>query len=75
MPFFQTGNLDSSNGEAMMQLLSDLHRLGPTVCMVTHDPRYAAFAERQIFVFDGSVVADAAGAGLENWHLVRPVAV
>ena len=36
-----TGNLDSKNGEAVMDLLRDLHRGGATICMVTHDPRYA----------------------------------
>ena len=41
-----TGNLDSANGEAVMDLLRDLHRQGATICMVTHDPRYARFAER-----------------------------
>src|SRR3989441_1670219 len=53
-----TGNLDSANGEAVMQLLSDLHRTGATVCMVTHDPRYARTAERSIHLFDGRVVEE-----------------
>jgi len=51
-----TGNLDSKNGEAVMQLLSDLHREGATICMVTHDPRYVRFADRAIHLFDGRVV-------------------
>lgn len=51
-----TGNLDSKNGEAVMQLLSELHREGATICMVTHDPRFACKAERQIHLFDGRVV-------------------
>ena len=51
-----TGNLDSSNGEAVMTLLSELHRSGATICMVTHDPRYEAFAQRSIHLFDGRVV-------------------
>jgi putative ABC transport system ATP-binding protein len=51
-----TGNLDSKNGEAVMALLNDLHAEGATICMVTHDPRYAAYAERQIHMFDGRVV-------------------
>ena len=51
-----TGNLDSSNGEAVMDLLRTLHRGGATVCMVTHDPRYAKHADRSIHLFDGRVV-------------------
>ena len=53
-----TGNLDSTNGEAVMELLAELHRGGATICMVTHDPRYAKFAERQIHLFDGRVVEE-----------------
>ncbi len=52
-----TGNLDSKNGEAVMKLLQELHNEGSTICMVTHDPRFAAHAERQIHLFDGKVVA------------------
>ena len=51
-----TGNLDSRNGEAVMNLLRELHREGSTICMVTHDPRYADYADRQIHLFDGRVV-------------------
>ncbi|MGQ0384770.1 MAG: ABC transporter ATP-binding protein [Gammaproteobacteria bacterium] len=51
-----TGNLDSRNGEAVMNLLRELHREGSTICMVTHDPRYADFADRQVRLFDGRVV-------------------
>src|SRR5215469_16064271 len=51
-----TGNLDSANGEAVMELLSDLHKGGATICMVTHDPRYTAHAERAIHLLDGRVV-------------------
>jgi putative ABC transport system ATP-binding protein len=51
-----TGNLDSRNGEAVMALLDELHRGGATICMVTHDPRYAEFAQRKIHLFDGRVV-------------------
>lgn len=51
-----TGNLDSRNGEAVMALLDELHQAGSTICMVTHDPRYADFAQRKIFMFDGRVV-------------------
>jgi putative ABC transport system ATP-binding protein len=53
-----TGNLDSVNGEAVMQLLAELHREGATICMVTHDPRYAEHAARTIHLFDGRVVRD-----------------
>ncbi|MDE1175803.1 MAG: ABC transporter ATP-binding protein [Edaphobacter sp.] len=53
-----TGNLDSKNGEAVMKLLKELHDEGATICMVTHDPRFAAHAERQIHLFDGKVVAE-----------------
>ena len=55
-----TGNLDSSNGEAVMQLLAELHRDGATICMVTHDERYAAHAGRTIQLFDGSIVEEVA---------------
>ena len=51
-----TGNLDSRNGEAVMELLAELHRDGATVCMVTHDPRFARHAERTVHLFDGRVV-------------------
>jgi putative ABC transport system ATP-binding protein len=53
-----TGNLDSANGEQVMELLSELHREGATVCMVTHDPRYARCADRSITLFDGRVVEE-----------------
>jgi putative ABC transport system ATP-binding protein len=53
-----TGNLDSANGEAVIELLSGLHRAGATICMVTHDPRYAACADRTIRLFDGRVVEE-----------------
>jgi len=53
-----TGNLDSRNGEAVMELLQRLHREGATICMVTHDPRFAAHAEREVHLFDGKVVAE-----------------
>src|SRR5438477_12438381 len=54
-----TGNLDSRNGEAVMDLLRELHRHGATICMVTHDPRYARYADRTIHLFDGKVVDEA----------------
>jgi len=53
-----TGNLDSKNGEAVMDLLRELHRQGATICMVTHDPRYAAYADRSIHLFDGRVAEE-----------------
>jgi putative ABC transport system ATP-binding protein len=53
-----TGNLDSTNGEAVMELLRELHRNGATICMVTHDPRYARYADRAIHLFDGRVVKE-----------------
>ena len=51
-----TGNLDSRNGTAVMQLLGELHRGGATICMVTHDERFARYADRSIHLFDGRVV-------------------
>jgi putative ABC transport system ATP-binding protein len=53
-----TGNLDSKNGEAVMTLLRELHEEGSTICMVTHDPRFAAHAEREVHLFDGQVVSE-----------------
>lgn len=53
-----TGNLDSRNGEAVMDLLRELHRLGATICMVTHDPRFTRHADRTIHLFDGQVVEE-----------------
>ena len=58
-----TGNLDSKNGEAVMDLLRELHRAGATICMVTHDARYASHAERTIHLFDGRVVEESIAAG------------
>ena len=57
-----TGNLDSTNGEAVIELLSELHKGGATICMVTHDPRYAKFADRTIHLFDGRIVEEKAGS-------------
>ena len=54
-----TGNLDSANGEQVMGLLRELHAAGATIVMVTHDPRYAEYADRSIHLFDGRVVDDA----------------
>jgi putative ABC transport system ATP-binding protein len=54
-----TGNLDSRSGESVMELLRELHESGATICMVTHDPRYAAHATRHVYLFDGRVVENA----------------
>jgi len=51
-----TGNLDSGNASAVMDLMTELHAGGATICMVTHDPRWAEHAERTIHLFDGQVV-------------------
>jgi putative ABC transport system ATP-binding protein len=56
-----TGNLDSVNGEAVMGLLKELHRNGATIVMVTHDPRYASFADHTIHMFDGRIVEESNG--------------
>jgi putative ABC transport system ATP-binding protein len=52
-----TGNLDSKSGDALMQMLAELHADGATVCLATHDPRYVAQAGRHIYLFDGRIVA------------------
>jgi putative ABC transport system ATP-binding protein len=57
-----TGNLDSQNGEAVMGLLRELFEGGATICMVTHDPRFARHAERGVHLFDGRVVEEEEGA-------------
>jgi putative ABC transport system ATP-binding protein len=64
-----TGNLDSSNGEAVMNLLRELHEAGTTVCVVTHDPRYAHHAQRTLHLFDGKVAEQA-----HDPHAVRELA-
>ena len=51
-----TGNLDSTNADAVMDLLRELHQSGATICMVTHDPRFARYADRTIQLFDGRIV-------------------
>ncbi|HXG32454.1 MAG TPA: ABC transporter ATP-binding protein [Bryobacteraceae bacterium] len=53
-----TGNLDSRNGQVVMELLQELHRSGSTICMVTHDPRYASYARRTVHLFDGRIVEE-----------------
>lgn len=61
-----TGNLDSKNGNAVMDLLRELHREGSTICMVTHDPRYAHFSDRTLNLFDGQIVSEANGEKLRE---------
>ena len=51
-----TGNLDSKNGNTVIELMNELHAEGATICMVTHDPRYATVADRSVHLFDGQVV-------------------
>ncbi|GLH73486.1 ABC transporter ATP-binding protein [Geothrix limicola] len=53
-----TGNLDSANGESVMELLKELHQRGSTICMVTHDSRFAGVADRTVHLFDGRVVSE-----------------
>lgn len=60
-----TGNLDSHNAESVMELLGELHAQGSTLCMVTHDPRFAELAERRIYMFDGRIVDE------ETMHRLR----
>jgi len=66
-----TGNLDSRNADAVMDLLSELHRDGATICIVTHDPRFAQRADRGIHLFDGRIVAEneAAQESADAQHL------
>jgi putative ABC transport system ATP-binding protein len=53
-----TGNLDSKNGDAVMELLDHLHKEGATICMVTHDPRFSRHAQRTVHLFDGQIVEE-----------------
>jgi putative ABC transport system ATP-binding protein len=57
-----TGNLDSKNGDAVMGLLQELHRGGATICMVTHDQRFARHADRTVHLFDGRIVEESVEA-------------
>jgi putative ABC transport system ATP-binding protein len=68
-----TGNLDSTNGEQVMDLLQELHQGGATIVMVTHDPRYAEHAERSIHLFDGRVVDESAGRGAKHGEAMAGV--
>jgi putative ABC transport system ATP-binding protein len=58
-----TGNLDSKNGQAVMDLLRAIHQGGATICMVTHDPRFTRYAERTVHMFDGCIVEETPGDG------------
>lgn len=66
-----TGNLDSRNGEAVMSLLRELHREGSTICMVTHDPRYADYADRKVQLFDGRVVDESTLIDLSQRRIAK----
>jgi putative ABC transport system ATP-binding protein len=59
-----TGNLDSVNGQAVMDLLTEFHRQGTTICMVTHDPRFTRQADRTVHLFDGQIVDEQAAMAL-----------
>ena len=61
-----TGNLDSKNGGAVMELLRELHDDGATICMVTHDPRYAHYAQKTVNLFDGQIVEEQSGKKVEQ---------
>ncbi len=61
-----TGNLDSKNSEAVMELSQQLHRDGATICMVTHDQRYASIADRTVHLLDGRIVEEAVGQTATN---------
>lgn len=67
-----TGNLDSKSGEAVMDLLRELHQTGATICIVTHDPRYARHAERNIHLFDGRIVDEPVDALPIDEHPWQP---
>jgi ABC-type lipoprotein export system ATPase subunit len=61
-----TGNLDAANGEAIMALLTDLHRDGHTIVLVTHDPQVAAFARRELWLQNGTLVSDSATGSVSD---------
>ena len=66
-----TGNLDSKNGNAVMDLMKELHDEGATICMVTHDPRYATAADRSVHLFDGHVVDDEDADRVDHAHALE----
>lgn len=53
-----TGNLDSKNGDAVMNLLKMLNKQGSTICMVTHDARYASIASKHMHLLDGEIITE-----------------
>jgi putative ABC transport system ATP-binding protein len=62
-----TGNLDSKNGDSVMDLLRDIHQSGATICMVTHDPRYTNHAERTVHLFDGRIIEETTPTSLRSY--------
>jgi putative ABC transport system ATP-binding protein len=70
-----TGNLDSKNAEGVMELLRELHRHGATICMVTHDPRFADHADRTVHLFDGRVVERTASVAARTGRAFHPPAI
>ena len=62
-----TGNLDSKNGDSVMDLLRDIHQSGATICMVTHDPRYINHAERTVHLFDGRIIEETKPTSLRSY--------
>jgi putative ABC transport system ATP-binding protein len=66
-----TGNLDSKSGESVMDLLEELHANGATICIVTHDLRYASHASRQVHLFDGRVIAAGGPMNVEAAHAMQ----
>ncbi|HKM68443.1 MAG TPA: ABC transporter ATP-binding protein [Candidatus Acidoferrum sp.] len=62
-----TGNLDSKNGDSVMDLLRDIHQSGATICMVTHDPRYANHAQRTVHLFDGRIIEETKPTSLQSY--------
>jgi putative ABC transport system ATP-binding protein len=62
-----TGNLDSKNGDSVMDLLRDIHQSGATICMVTHDPRYTNHAERTVHLFDGRIIKETTPISLRSY--------
>jgi putative ABC transport system ATP-binding protein len=68
-----TGNVDSKNAEAVMELLRELHREGATIVMVTHDSRYAQYAQRTVHLLDGRIVHGEAPTAAPNPSITQPL--
>lgn len=68
-----TGNLDSKNGDAVMEILNKLNQSGTTICMVTHDPRYASHAKTQIRLLDGKLVSESNAQAFEQFETAEAV--